>query len=348
MDQIKKTSDSDRLEVVAEAEAEAGAGAEAGADAEAGAGAGAGAGSEAEAGSLHAGEVRVDAALVKRLLAGQFPQWVELPLVRVKSTGTDNAIYRLGDELSVRLPRIESATGQAEKELHWLPKLAPYLPLAIPTPIAIGEPAEGYPWQWAVYRWFSGVDAIVGRIDNLAEAAKAMAQFVAALHRIDPTGGPLPAGSRRDKLAMRDELVLKIIADMHGEIDHEAAADAWSAAMKLPEWQGEPVWIHGDLHAGNLLIDEGRLTAVIDFGCIGVGDPAYDMLFAWSILDAQTREIFRAELQPDEQTWVRGKGFALSMGLIAYPYYKESNPLFAGVAKRIIDEVLADYRSSLG
>ncbi|REE67952.1 aminoglycoside phosphotransferase (APT) family kinase protein [Paenibacillus taihuensis] len=296
---------------------------------------------------MHENEVFVDDALVRRLLMGQFPQWAELPLKRVESTGTDNAIYRLGDELAVRLPRIDWATGQAEKELYWLPKLASHLPLAIPAPIAIGEPAEEYPWRWAVYRWFEGVDGIVGRIGDLDEAAKAMAQFVAALRRIDPAGGPLPVGSRRDTLAKRDELVRKIIAELPGGIDQEAAAGAWDAAMKLPEWQGEPVWIHGDLHAGNLLLDQGRLSAVIDFGCMGVGDPAYDTLFAWSMLTSDTRETFRAELQPDEQEWERGKGFALSMGLIAYPYYKESNPLFAGVAKRIIDEVLADYRSGV-
>lgn len=297
---------------------------------------------------MHENEMFVNDALVRSLLAAQFPQWAMLPLKRVESTGTDNAIYLLGDALAVRLPRIEWATGQAEKELQWLPRLAPNLPLSIPAPIAIGEPAEGYPWRWAVYRWFEGVDAIVGRIGDLAEAAKAMAQFVAALRRIDPAGGPLPAGSRRDTLAMRDELVRRIIAELPGgEIDREATAGAWDAAMKLPAWQGTPVWIHGDLHAGNLLIDEGRLSAVIDFGCMGVGDPAFDLLFAWSMLTAETREIFRAELQPDEQEWERGKGFALSMGLIAYPYYKESNPLFAGVAKRIIDEVLSDWRSSV-
>lgn len=296
---------------------------------------------------MHANEVEIDASLVKQLLAAQFPQWAELPLKRVKSSGTDNAIFRLGEDMAVRMPRIEWATGQAEMEQLWLPRLAPHLPLAIPAPLAIGVPAEGYPWQWAVYRWFKGEDAIIGRIDDLGQAATVMAQFVAAMQQIDLADVTPPASSRGMSLAPRDTGVRKAIAELQGIIDQGTATLAWEAALKAPEWQGPAVWIHGDLHAGNLLIEQGRISTVIDFGCMGLGDPAWDMLFAWSILTAETREIFRVALQPDDATWARGRGYALSMGLFALPYYKDTNPVFAGVARRIIDEVLTDHRNGV-
>lgn len=245
------------------------------------------------------------------------------------------------------MPRIEWATGQAEMEHFWLPKLAPHLPLAIPAPLAIGVPAEGYPWQWAVYRWFKGEDAIVGRIDDLGQAAAEMAQFIDSLHRINFADVTPPASSRGMSLGPRDTGVRKAIAELQGMIDQGTATLAWESALKAPEWQGPGVWIHGDIHAGNLLIEQGRITTVIDFGCMGLGDPACDMLFAWSMLTAETREIFCAELQPDDATWDRGRGFALSLGLIALPYYKDTNPVFAGVVRRIIDEVLTDYKNGV-
>ncbi|SFS57199.1 aminoglycoside phosphotransferase family protein [Paenibacillus sp. BC26] len=297
-------------------------------------------------GKMHNNEVQIDASLVKRLLEVQFPHWAELSLTRIKSSGTDNAIFRLGEELAVRLPRIDWATGQAELERIWLPKLAPHLPLAIPAPIAIGVPAEGYPWEWAVYRWFKGEDAIVGTIDDLGQAATDIAQFVDAMQRID-LGSEItpPPSSRGLSLAPRDLGVRKAIAELEGMIDQRSATLAWEEALRAPDWQGAGVWIHGDIHAGNLLIEQGRISAVIDFGCMGLGDPACDMLFAWSILTGETRPIFQAELQPDDATWARGRGYALSMGLIALPYYKDTNPVFASVAKRIINEVLTDFKN---
>lgn len=296
---------------------------------------------------MHANEVEIDESLVKRLLTAQFPKWSELPLLRVKSSGTDNAIFRLGEDMAIRMPRIEWATGQAEMEHFWLPRLAPHLPLAIPAPLAIGEPAEGYPWSWAVYRWFKGEDAIVGRIDDLGQAAAGMAEFISSLHRINFADVTPPASSRGMSLAPRDPGVRKAIEELHDMIDQNTALLAWEAALEAPDWQGPGVWIHGDIHAGNLLVEQGRITTVIDFGCMGLGDPACDLLFAWSMLTAETREIFRAKLQPDDATWARGRGYALSMGLIALPYYKDTNPVFAGVARRIIDEVLNDYKNGI-
>ncbi|WP_127585446.1 aminoglycoside phosphotransferase family protein [Paenibacillus koleovorans] len=291
--------------------------------------------------TFHNNEVAIDTALVQRLLAAQFPQWSTLPLTRAQSSGTDNVLYRLGEELAVRLPRLKSAAGQVEKERLWLPQLAPHLPLAIPTPLAVGAPDEGYPWPWAVYPWFQGEDAITGRIDDLGEAALTMAQFVNAMQQIKLAEGATPPPCPRDmSLQVRDAKVHQAIAELEGLIDPKAAALVWEEALQSLEWQGPPVWIHADLHAGNWLVDQGRICAVIDFGCVGVGDPAWDMLAAWSILTAGTRDIFRTALQVDDATWARGRGFALSMGLIALPYYKDTNPVFAGVAKRMLDEIL--------
>ncbi|MBD2868690.1 aminoglycoside phosphotransferase family protein [Paenibacillus arenilitoris] len=289
----------------------------------------------------------IDETLVKRLLAAQFPQWAHLPLRKLASTGTDNAIYRLGDEMAVRLPRVEWAAGQAETEYAWLPKLAPHLPLAISQPLALGTPAEGYPWHWSVHRWLEGENATTGRIDDLRQAAIDLAGFVAALQRIDAAGGPPPGFGRGMPLATRDAYVRDAIAQLHGTIDTEAAALAWDVSLKAPVWQGQPVWIHADIHAGNLLVDRGRISAVIDFGGVGVGDPAGDLLVAWSVLTADTRPVFREALRPDDATWARGRGWALSVGLIALPYYRDTNPVVAAISRHMVDEVLIDFKNGL-
>ena len=214
---------------------------------------------------MHADEVDTDVSLVCRLLAGQFRHWADLSIEPVRSAGTDNAIYRLGDDMAVRLPRIHWATGQVEKEHQWLPRLAPHLPLAIPVPLAKGKPAEGYPWGWSVCQWLEGETATFGRIADPRQAAKDLARFVAALQRIDPTNGP-PAG-RGVPLAMRDAETRSAIADLHDMLDTDAATAAWEAALEAPVWDRVPVWFHGDLLPGNLLFERGRLSAVIDFGC---------------------------------------------------------------------------------
>ncbi len=297
---------------------------------------------------MHVGEVDVDVPLVRRLLVAQFPHWADLPLAPVQSTGTDNAIYRLGDDMAVRLPRIARVAGQVDKEHRWLPRLAPLLPLAIPVPLAKGRPAEGYPWQWSVYRWLAGENANIAHIVDPRRAAIMLAQFIAALHRIDPTGG-LPPGEhnffRGVPLAMRDAPVRKAIATLHGRIDAHAVSAAWEAALQAPAWRRPPVWIHGDLQAGNLLVEGGRLSAVIDFGGIGVGDPACDLMVAWTLFSGDSRDAFRAALAVDDATWARGRGWALSVALIALPYYWDTNPTIVANARRAIDEVLADHQS---
>ncbi len=291
-------------------------------------------------GKMHDGEVETDAALVGRLLAAQFPQWAGLPIAPLHSAGTDNAIYRLGDDMAVRLPRIESATGQVEKERRWLPLLAPRLPLPIPVPLATGTPGAGYPWQWAIYQWIEGENATIARIADLGQAARDLARFIAALQRIDPVGGP--PSSRGDPLATRDEDTRDAIASLAGLLDTDAATAAWEAALQAPIWDGPPVWTHGDLQPLNLLVKGGRLSAIIDFGILGVGDPACDLIVAWSLLSAEARAVLRTALPVDDATWARGRGWALSVGLIALPYYQHTNPALADISRRAIAEVLAD------
>ena len=291
------------------------------------------------AGKMHADEVDTDPSLVACLLADQFPGWAELSLAPVASAGTDNALYRLGDEMAVRLPRIYWAVGQVEKELRWLPKLAPHLPLAIPQPLAMGEPGHGYPWRWGVYGWLEGETAIPGRMADSRQTAVDLAEFVAAIQRLDPTDAPAGRGV---PLAQRDAAVRTAIAALRDSYDAETLTAAWETALRTPPWPGRPVWHHGDLQAGNLLARNGRLAAVIDFGCTGVGDPACDVMAAWLYLSADTRQIFRDVLQVDDDTWARAKGWALSMGLMALPYYRTTNPVLAAIGRRAIDEVLAD------
>jgi aminoglycoside phosphotransferase (APT) family kinase protein len=300
---------------------------------------------------MHADEVDTDVSLVRRLLAAQLPHWADLPIEPIPSPGTDNAIYRLGDDMAVRLPRIHWATGQPEKEHRWLPGLAPLLPLAVPAPLAKGAPAEGYPWHWSVHRWLEGETATPDRIADPRAAATALGRFVAALQRIDPAGGPPPGAhnsSRGVPLARRDRETRAAIAALDGIVDADRVTAAWEAALAVPAWHGPAVWLHGDLQAGNLLAVRGRLSAVIDFGCLGVGDPACDAMVAWTYLTAGTRDAFREALPVDDATWARGRGWALSVGLIALPYYRRTNPFLAGIARRAIDEVLADRASTSG
>lgn len=292
-------------------------------------------------GRMHDDEIEIDADLVRRLIGEQFPQWADLPLTPVHSAGTDNTLYRLGDDLVARLPRIHWAGGNVEREHEWLPRLAPRLPLPIAVPLALGVPGAGYPWHWSVSPWLAGADAITTPPDDLAQVASDLAHFIAALRRIDPTGGP--RCERGQPLATRDTATREALAQCRGLLDTEAALAVWEAATDAPAWDGPPVWLHGDLQPLNLLVWEGRLSAIIDWGgCMGIGDPAVDLTVAWHLLDADAREVFRAALAVDDAMWARGRGLALSVGLIALPYYKDSNPVLASIARRTIQEALAD------
>lgn len=290
---------------------------------------------------MHADEVPTSALLVRRLLAAQFPDWATLPITPVSSSGTDNALYRLGGDKVVRLPRIGWAAADVAKEQAWLPGLASQLPLAVPTPLALGAPGEGYPWPWSVYNWLEGKNPQLDTLEHPQRFTTDLAGFINALHKVETAGGP-PAG-RGVPLAERDEATRQALAALTGRVDVGAAAAAWDAALNAPPWRGAPVWVHGDLQAGNLLVKDGRLSAVIDFGGLGVGDPACDTIVAWNFLSAGLRAVFKQALALDEATWARGRGWALSVALIALPYYWDSNPYLADTARHAIREVLTEY-----
>ena len=299
---------------------------------------------------MHPNEQAIGVSVVTRLVATQCPQWAHLPITAVPSAGTDNAIYKLGEDMAVRLPRVAWATDQVAKEQRWLPLLAPHLPLAIPIPLAQGAPGEGYPWQWSVYQWLEGENATLERLAVPSQAAEELAHFIRALQRIDASDGPRPDEqnelARGKPLATRDQRTRDAVATVRGTFDAEAMTAAWDAAVRAPAWQGKPVWIHGDLQSGNLLAKQGRLSAVIDFGALAVGDPAFDVMAAWLYLSAELREGFRQALRVDESTWVRARGLALSVGSIAFPYYRETNPVLAAIARGAIDAAIADHRAS--
>jgi aminoglycoside phosphotransferase (APT) family kinase protein len=287
---------------------------------------------------MHADELELDAALVRRLLEQQFPQWAGRTIERVPSSGTDNALFRLGDDLVARLPRVASAVRGLEKELRWLPELAPRIPVPVPLPFAQGAPTDEYPWTWAVYAWLDGENPHPGGADA---AVDDLAAFVATLHALDLPDGP---PGRRSSLARVDDAVRAGLAELRGTIDVHAATAAWDEALAAPEWPGPPVWAHGDLLPGNLLLSGGRLAGVIDWGVVGVGDPACDMLAAWSVLSAGARARFREALAVDDATWARGSGWALTVGIVGIPYYKVTNPPFAAMGKHMVEQVLAAAR----
>ncbi len=295
---------------------------------------------------MHANEVPVHTGLVKRLIASQFPDWRQLKLRPIPYTGTDNAIFRLGEELVIRLPRIHWAAEQPESENQWLPLLAPHLPLSIPKPLRLGAPEFGYPWKWSVHQWLQGQNAFTTPVNNPTEAALSLAEFVSAMRRFDytrVTAAP-PRGARGIPLQERDSETRDAIRSLSGLIDVEAATSAWEDALAAPPWNGPPVCLHGDLAPGNLLVNQGLLSAVIDFGELAIGDPACDLMIAWNYLDPSTRKIFRDALDVDDATWRRGRGWALSVALIALPYYLESNPAIVSASRRTISQVLSDFQ----
>jgi aminoglycoside phosphotransferase (APT) family kinase protein len=293
---------------------------------------------------MHDDEIASDAALVRRLLAAQFPQWAELDITPVASSGTDNAMYRLGAEMAVRLPRHLAAAPRVEKERRWLPVIAPHLPLAIPLPLARGAPGADYPLPWSVCRWLGGEPA--EPVADARHLAMDLAAFIMALRKIDTRDAPAPGKHnfwRGVPLVLRDAVTGAAIAALAGEIDTRAATAAWERDRDAPAWPDAPLWIHGDLSAGNLLTADGRLCAVIDFGGLAVGDPACDLIVAWSLFAGPAQAVFRESLAADAASWARGRGWALSTALVALPYYRDSNRVIAANARRIIAAVLADH-----
>jgi aminoglycoside phosphotransferase (APT) family kinase protein len=291
---------------------------------------------------MHPGEIDTDIELVRRLVATQFPGWSEGPIQPVPSYGTDHDIYRLGERLVVRLPRIEWATAQAAKEAAWLPRLAPHLPLAVPVQVAMGHPAEGYPFDWSVYEWLPGQSANQADFD-LSRAAVDLAAFMRALRGVDTSDAhPRPTGARGAPLAELDESVRQSIAQLGDRIDGRAALRSWKQSLEARVWNGDDVWVHGDLLPGNLLVVDGRLSAVIDWGGLNVGDPACDLQAAWNMFEGESRSRFRDKVELDHAAWLRGRGWALAQAVWALPYYWHTNPGMVRQASHALSQVLLD------
>lgn len=301
-------------------------------------------------GDLSSAEATITVPVVRRLVAEQFPQWADLPVTPASTQGVDNATYRLGPAMSVRLPRSERWTGQVTREQEWLPKLAPRLPLPVPVPLAQGEPGAGYPFPWSVYRWLPGEAVVPERLDARRAGAD-LAAFFAALWRVDATDGPPPQwsnGFRGAPLADPGDSVAwpgwvrTRLGQLTGLIDVDAVEAVWRKACDAPPWDGPPVWIHGDPAPANLLATGDRLSAVIDFGTCAAGDPACDLIAVWAVLTQEGRDEFRAGLDVDAATWARGKAWGLSAVLPSRADLTHPDPAHVARARRRLDELVAD------
>jgi aminoglycoside phosphotransferase (APT) family kinase protein len=287
----------------------------------------------------------IDPSLVKRLVAAQFPHWADLPVRPVEVDGWDNCTFRLGQDLTVRLPSDASYAAQVAKEQRWLPRLAAHLPLPIPEPVALGTPDQSYPFAWSVYRWLDGEIADVRRIEDLRTFATTLAGFLNALQRVDPSDGPAPGPHnffRGGPLTTYADETARAIDLLRDELPTERVRAVWEAALAA-QWHGPPVWFHGDVAAGNLLVQDGRLAAVIDFGTSGVGDPACDTSIAWTFLSGPSRQAFVDGFSVDAGTWARGRGWTLWKALITIAGARDSDLTVAAAARHVLDEVLADH-----
>ncbi len=289
---------------------------------------------------LHTNEVNINLDLVQRLLETQFPAWANLPLRLLEAGGTENVLYRLGDTFLIRLPRMDWAVAPLEKDGLWLPFVAPYLPIKIPQLLARGVPSETYPFPWGVYAWLEGQDLFNSPLEDKKALALDLVNLIQALQRIPIPANPPAARGR--PFADEDAGVRENLALLPLEFQPKLLERIWQQVLEAPAWAGEPVWSHGDLHNANLLGQHGHLSAVLDFGMLGVGDPIYDYASAWWLLDQPARAVFRAALELDDATWLRSMGVALRGAAFAYPYYLESNPVMIGMATYGIQAILEE------
>lgn len=290
---------------------------------------------------MHEDEIAVDEAQVRRLVDAQFPHWTGLALRRLPPLGTDNQLFRLGEELLVRLPRIGWAAASAAWEHRVLPRLAAYADLPIPAPIALGEPGEGYPWQWTVVPWIEGENPTPDLIEP-HEWAASLGAFVRRLRTAPDLGEPPQAEGRGAPLADRDEWVRTWTARVDpAEISHDAVLAVWEDALAAPAYDGEPVWIHGDLHEGNLLVRDRALCAVIDWGAAGRGDPAADLNAMWGYVPTVAAETYREAVGLDEAAYRRARGVALAPAISAWTYYRETAPPMAASAAATVRRLVA-------
>ena len=287
-----------------------------------------------------AAQVDSDEALVGALITEQFPRWSGLPIRRVVSDGTSNAVYRIGRDLVARLPLVEASEKQVIKEHAWLGEIAPLLPLTVPEPVEIGSPGHGYPWRWSIHRWIEGDNADAAGIADMPRAVDDMARFISALHAIDL---PDPPHCRRNvPLSSSDDRTRRGIAELREEFDADALTAIWEDGLAAPPWPGPPVWVHADLTDGNILMRDGRLTAVIDWSMLGLAEPANDLDVAWDLFDRESRATFRAALGIDEATWARARGWAVQ-SVIGVTYYRATNPGIVARCRRRLHTIIDDH-----
>lgn len=304
-----------------------------------------------QAPKLHAGEIDISTGLAARLIAGQFPQWAGLPIRPVTSAGTECVLYRLGDDMVIRLPRRPGKSLGTILEQGVLTRLAPFLPVPVQALIARGRPTAEYPASWGVLGWLDGDTPVERHLATPGLLAADLAAFLRALWEIDLSKAGLadgPAAYRGGPLIGQHEFTLAAIEQVRGLIDTDAATAIWHHAVHLQAWDGPDTWIHADLMPGNILTKDGRLSGVIDFECAGIGDPSQDLIVAWMLLPADVRPAFRRAIGVDDVTWLRGRARAMSMALGHLPYYKDTNPVMADNARYTICEVLADHRATSG
>ncbi len=293
--------------------------------------------------------VHVDVPQVERLVAAQFPEWADLPVTPVAASGVDNITFRLGDSLLIRMPRFARWIGQVTREQRWLPVLTPQLPLAVPVPLGKGRPGEGYPFPWSVYRWIEGSNADLGQLSDHRQAAIDLADFLLALREIDAAAGPPPEWSNgfrgvglhdQRSSPIEDSYLRGRISVLDGFFSLDAVNAVWQAGLDAPAWDDPPVWVHGDPVPANMLARDGRLTAVIDFGTLAVGDPAVDLIAAWGFLPAGVRAEFRKLLAVDDATWARGRVWGLTSLLPSKADL--ADPVRAALARQRLEEIVAD------
>jgi len=291
-------------------------------------------------------KIEINLSLVTDLIAQQFPQWAHLPIRPIEKSGWDNKMFRLGQTMTIRLPSAHYYAAQVPKEQRWLPLLAPHLSFSISRPLAFGVPSSNYPWRWSVYQWIEGENADILHDDKcLRQFAVDIAQFLKQLHRIDVSGGP-SAGEhnfyRGGSPSVYDSEARAAIVQLRDLIDVAAVTVVWERAISST-WNKAPVWVHGDFSVGNILVKDNRLTAVIDFGCMAVGDPACDLVIAWTFLTDESRKIFKEHMQLDSGTWARACGWALWKALITIASLEDKNCPEAIKHMQVVDAVIKEH-----
>ncbi|MDO8953640.1 MAG: aminoglycoside phosphotransferase family protein [Gammaproteobacteria bacterium] len=292
-------------------------------------------------------KLEITTQIVTTLIAEQFPQFAHLQIKPVDHGGNDNRTFRLGNEMSIRLPSAEEYVSQVQKEQKWLPKIASHLPLPIPQPIAMGVPSVDYPWNWSIYKWLEGKSAnsLEHSDADLETIAMQLAQFLSDFHKLNTAGAPAPGLHnwwRAAHTSIYDAETRFLIDKLKGFINADDSRSLWQRALNS-KWDRDPVWVHGDVASGNLLVKENRLSAVIDFGCMGIGDPACDLTIAWTFFRGKSRGIFKENLHLDEETWARARGWAMWKALYTISELENKSGTALAKQQQIIDAVMMEH-----